>query len=199
MLAQESRTEIRLVSPAAGCKKKGHLKLRVLDHRIEYQESSTYLTADQRREQYAKIYCTSHIPCITAKIDTTIETEPPVLDADGFAICPDCGSRVNCGMIGLPNFEKLHHGTKVCKTAQQKQDKDAKKKKDRTILNVLRPETAIVPSTIHGPPLVHIYKLVPQLVSNASPATTSTTSEQGKAISNSTSKSVLVPVPSHKK
>ena len=45
------------------------------------------------------------------KIDTTIETEPPALDAEGFAICPDCGSCVNC----VPNLEKHHHGTKVQK------------------------------------------------------------------------------------
>ena len=165
-----------------------------MDHRIEYQESSTYLTADQRHEQYAKIYRTSHIPCITAKIDTTIETEPPVLDADGFAICPDCGSRVNCGIIGLPNLEKRHRGTKVCKTAKQKRDKDAKKKKDGTKLNFLRPKAAVVPSTVHGPPPVHSYKLVPQPARNASPAAASTTSEQGKAVSNSTSKSVSVPI-----
>ena len=45
------------------------------------------------------------------KIDTTIETEPPVLDAEGFAICPDCGSCVNC----VPNLEKCHCGTKIQK------------------------------------------------------------------------------------
>ena len=39
----------------------------------------------------------SYILCITVKIDTTIETEPPALDAEGFTICPDCGSCVNCG------------------------------------------------------------------------------------------------------
>ena len=82
----------------------------------------------------------SHIPCITAKTDMTIETEPPPHDADGFAICPDCGSHVNCGMIGLPNLEKRHCGTKVCKAARQKQDNDAKKKKDGTKLNFLRPK-----------------------------------------------------------
>ena len=113
----------------------------------------------------------------------TTETEPPALDADGFAICPDCGSCVNCGMIGLPNLEKRHCGTKVCKTAQQKRDKDAKKKKDGTKFNFLRPEAPIVPSTVHGPPPVHSYKLVPQSASNASPTAASTTSEQGKAVS----------------
>ena len=124
----------------------------------------------------------------------TIETEPPALDADSFAICPDCGSHVNCGMIGLPNLKERQHGMKVCKTAQQKQDKDAKEKKDRTILNFLRPKAAIVPSTVHGPPPVHSFKLVPQSASNTSPVAASTTSEQGKAVSNSSSKSVSVTI-----
>ena len=45
------------------------------------------------------------------KIDTTIETEPPALDAEGFAICPDCGSCVHC----VANLEKRHRGTKIQK------------------------------------------------------------------------------------
>ena len=56
---------------------------------------------------------------MTAKIDTTIETKPPALDAEGFALCANCGSRVNCGMrVGPTNVEKRHRGTKVCETAQ---------------------------------------------------------------------------------
>ncbi|EDR11237.1 uncharacterized protein LACBIDRAFT_324844 [Laccaria bicolor S238N-H82] len=117
--------------------------------------------------------------------------EPPALDAEGFAICPDCGSLVNCGMIGLPNLEKRHCGTKVCKTAQQKRDKDVKRKKNRMILSFLRPKAAIVLLTIDGPPPVHSYKLVLQ---TASPTAASTTTEHGKAVSNSMSKSVLGPI-----
>ena len=97
-----------------------------------------------------------------------------------FAICPGCGSCVNYGMIRLPNLEKW---MKVCKTAQQKWDKN-EKKKDGTILSFLRPKAAIIPSTVNGPPPVHSYKLVPQSVSNASPASASITAEQRRAISN---------------
>ena len=31
-----------------------------------------------------------------------------VLDADGYAVCPDCGTRVKCGSAGLANLEKRH-------------------------------------------------------------------------------------------
>ena len=103
-----------------------------------------------------------------------------------FTICPDCGSYVNYGMIRLPNLKKW---MKVCKTAQQKWDKN-EKKKDGTILSFLRPKAAIIPSTVNGPPPVHSYKLVPQSVSNASPAAASITAKQGRAISNLTFKSV---------
>ncbi|KAF8223005.1 hypothetical protein L208DRAFT_1412560 [Tricholoma matsutake] len=50
----------------------------------------------------------------------------PILDAEGYAICPDCDSHVNCGTIGLANLEKCHRGKKICKAAQQKQDKEVK-------------------------------------------------------------------------
>ena len=91
-----------------------------------------------------------------------------------FAIFPDCGSCVNYGMIRLPSLEKRHHRTKVCKMAQQKWDKNAKKKEGR-ILSFLRPKAAIIPLTVNSPPPVHSYKLVPQSVSNASPAAASIT------------------------
>ncbi|KAF8227847.1 hypothetical protein L208DRAFT_1404914 [Tricholoma matsutake] len=38
---------------------------------------------------------------------------PPILDTEGYAVCPDCDSRVNCGTIGLANLEKHHHGKKI--------------------------------------------------------------------------------------
>jgi hypothetical protein len=38
------------------------------------------------------------------KIDNTYNKASskgvPVLDAEGYAVCPDCDSRVNCGTIG---------------------------------------------------------------------------------------------------
>ena len=47
----------------------------------------------------------------------------PVLDFKGYTVCPDCDSCVNCGTIGLANLEKRHCGKKVCKAAQDRQDK----------------------------------------------------------------------------
>ena len=126
---------------------------------------------------------------MTAKIDTTIE-EPPALNAEGFAICSNCGSGVNCEMIGPSNVEKRHRGTRVCKTAQQERDKYTKMKKDGIIFSFLRPKAAIVPSTVDDIPLVHGYKLVPHSASNARPAAASTTAEQRKAVSKSTSESI---------
>ena len=83
----------------------------------------------------------------------------PILDAEEYAICPGCDSHVNCGTIGLTNLVKRHHGKKICKAAQQKQDKEAKKKKDRNILSFLKPKAASVPSMVDSPAPVHSYTL----------------------------------------
>jgi hypothetical protein len=32
------------------------------------------------------------------------------LDTEGYAVCPDCGSSIHCGTVGLPNLEKRHRG-----------------------------------------------------------------------------------------
>jgi hypothetical protein len=89
----------------------------------------------------------------------TISKALPVLDAEGYALCPDCDSRVNCGTIGLANLEKRHRGTKACKTAQAKRDKKAKSRKDGTILSFLKPKVTTVPSTVSSQAPVHSYKL----------------------------------------
>jgi hypothetical protein len=34
---------------------------------------------------------------------TKTSSKLPVLDAEGYTVCPDCDSRVNCGTIGLAN------------------------------------------------------------------------------------------------
>lgn len=103
----------------------------------------------------------SQILGIKAKIDNVIQTALPILDAEGYAICPDCDSRVNCGTIGLANLEKRHRGKKICKAVQQKRDKEAKKKKDGNILSFLKPKAASVPSTVNIPTPVHSYNLKP--------------------------------------
>ena len=50
------------------------------------------------------------------KINNMIKTSSKgasVLDAEGYAVCPDCDSHVNCGTIGLANLEKRHRRKKV--------------------------------------------------------------------------------------
>ena len=122
------------------------------------------------------------IPGIKANIDNIIQTALPILDAEGYAICPDCDSRVNCGTIGLANLEKRHRGKKICKAAQQKRDKEVKKKKDGNILSFLKPKAASVPSTVNSPAPVHSYKLTTHSANNTVPAA-STTAMQDETVS----------------
>lgn len=68
--------------------------------------------------------CISYLE-LTSTVKATTQAEP-VLNAEGYAICPDCGSHVNCGTIGLANLEKCHRGKKVCKAVQEKRDKAKK-------------------------------------------------------------------------
>ncbi|KAF8170592.1 hypothetical protein BJ912DRAFT_1025317 [Pholiota molesta] len=80
------------------------------------------------------------------------------IDEKGFGVCPDCGSEVNTGTVGVQNIEKRHRGSAACKKAQQKQDKaasDAKKKKTTIFSFWSRVKTtAPVPSTIqHSAPV----------------------------------------------
>ncbi|KAF8159901.1 hypothetical protein B0H34DRAFT_843620 [Crassisporium funariophilum] len=72
----------------------------------------------------------------------------PTLDAEGYAICPDCSTRVNCGTIGLANLEKRHRGTKACREARSKRDKGARKKQDGSIVSFLKRKVGAVPSTV---------------------------------------------------
>lgn len=39
-----------------------------------------------------------------------------VLEVDGYAVCPDCGTRVKCGSAGLNNLEKCHRASDACST-----------------------------------------------------------------------------------
>jgi len=82
----------------------------------------------------------------------------PVIDAEGYAVCPDCDIRINCGTVGLANLEKRHRGKKVCKAAPDKRDKKVKKKQNGdigTILSFLKPKAAIVPSMVGSRAPVH--------------------------------------------
>ena len=111
-----------------------------------------------------------------------IQTALSILDAEGYAICPDCDSHVNCSTISLANLEKHHHGKKICKAAQQKWDKEAKRKKDGNLLSFLKPKAASLPSTVNSPAPVHSYKLTTHSANNTIP-TASTTAVQDKTVS----------------
>ena len=58
-----------------------------------------------------------------------------VLDEEGYTICPDCLTRIHCGPVGLANLEKRHRGYKICKEMKAKRDKEAKRKKDGSLLS----------------------------------------------------------------
>ena len=49
-------------------------------------------------------------------------------------ICPDCLTRIHCGPVSLANLEKRHRGFKICKETKAKHDKEAKRKKDGSLL-----------------------------------------------------------------
>ena len=57
----------------------------------------------------------------------------PVLDAEGYAECPNCRACIHCGTVGLANLEKWHCGMKICLETKAKQDKNAKVKRNRSL------------------------------------------------------------------
>ncbi|KAG6846857.1 hypothetical protein H0H93_011397 [Arthromyces matolae] len=91
------------------------------------------------------------------------ERNSGVLDPEGYAICPDCGTRVNCGTAGLNTLEKRHRGSKTCKEAAQKRSKN--KTKDGSILTFMQPRPVPVPSLGRSPMLVMPGRTEPEHVS----------------------------------
>ncbi|KAG6819330.1 hypothetical protein H0H93_012839 [Arthromyces matolae] len=77
-------------------------------------------------------------------------TGPPVgvLDPEGYAICPDCGTKINCGKVGLANLENRHRRTKTCREAAQKRDRDMKQRKNGSLLTFLQKRPTPVPTTV---------------------------------------------------
>ncbi|KAF8802080.1 hypothetical protein BYT27DRAFT_7226487 [Phlegmacium glaucopus] len=74
-----------------------------------------------------------------------LSVKQAILDAEGYAECPDCGSCIHCGTVGLPNLEKQHRGTKICPESKAKRDKNAKTKKNGIILNFFnRPKPTLL-------------------------------------------------------
>ena len=72
-----------------------------------------------------------------------------VLDGDGYAECPDCGTRIHCGTVGVQILKKQHQGSKICLESKAKRDKNANLKKNGTLLSFFNwPKPSLVPSTI---------------------------------------------------
>ena len=111
----------------------------------------------------------THKGSLIESIQLTVPESAPVLDAEGYATCPDCGTRIKCGPAGLKNLEKRHRGTATCQTARAKRDKNAKMKKNGSILSFLKPTAAPVPSAISHSAPVHSYRLGPATANNTSP------------------------------
>ncbi|KAG6913733.1 hypothetical protein DXG01_004676, partial [Tephrocybe rancida] len=71
-----------------------------------------------------------------------------VLDAEGYAICPDCDTKINCSKVGLANLEIRHKGTKACRDAAQKRDRAKTQHKNTSILSFLKKRPTPVPPTV---------------------------------------------------
>ncbi|KAF8979203.1 hypothetical protein BDQ17DRAFT_1203121, partial [Cyathus striatus] len=77
---------------------------------------------------------------------------PGVLDSEGYAICPECGIRLNCQHVGISNLTLNHMGKKTCIDNRSKHDKGAKIKKNASLLNFFtKPKAMLVPSTVTHP------------------------------------------------
>jgi len=84
-----------------------------------------------------------------------------VLEADGYAVCPDCGTRVKCGSAGLNNLEKRHRTSEACKNAREKRDK-GRKKKNTNLFNYFKgPKAPTVPSIITCSRPIQSHRLAP--------------------------------------
>ena len=93
-----------------------------------------------------------------------------VLDTEGYAECPDCGSRIHCGSVGLANLEKRHRGKKICRETKAKRDKNMKAKKNGSLLTFFNhPKATSVPSTILRIQPVHSPTLTQETVEAAVP------------------------------
>lgn len=93
-----------------------------------------------------------------------------VLDADGYAVCPDCGTRVKCGSAGLANLEKRHRTSDACKNAREKRDKNQKLKNTNLFNYFKGPKAPAVPSTIIRSRPIQSYRLAPADAIDTSPA-----------------------------
>ncbi|KAG6843636.1 hypothetical protein H0H93_000460, partial [Arthromyces matolae] len=80
---------------------------------------------------------------------------PGVLDGEGYAVCPDCYARINCGTAGLSNLNLQHRGTAKCRATAAKRDKNMKTRKNQSILTFMKPKPIPVPSTVASVGILH--------------------------------------------
>ncbi|KAJ7696885.1 hypothetical protein B0H16DRAFT_1903738 [Mycena metata] len=75
----------------------------------------------------------------------------PVVDDEGFVVCPECSERVNCGPAGINNFVKRHKPgvSQACKTAKAKRDK--KPRQDGKLSGWFTQRAPLVRSTVGVP------------------------------------------------
>jgi hypothetical protein len=78
----------------------------------------------------------------------------PEIDHDGYATCPDCGMRVNCGTVGISNLTKRHRGTKKCLELKMRRDKKGKGSIQRSLLTFMKPKPTLVPPMVTGNSLI---------------------------------------------
>jgi len=78
----------------------------------------------------------------------------PEVDHEGYAICPDCGMRVNCGTVGISNLTKRHCGTKKCLELKARQDKKGKSMAQGSLLTFMKPKPTMVPPMVKGTSLI---------------------------------------------
>ncbi|KAJ6523400.1 hypothetical protein DFH09DRAFT_1082031 [Mycena vulgaris] len=75
-----------------------------------------------------------------------------VVDANGYATCPDCEESVHCGTGGVGNLRKRHMGSKPCLAAQAKKLTTQNKQfHDSKISGWLVPKPVRVPTTVAAP------------------------------------------------
>jgi hypothetical protein len=70
------------------------------------------------------------------------------LEADGYALCPDCKTHIHCSSVGIANLEKNHHRKKTCIKAKQKHEREEQEAKRPNVLTFNKPKPSLVPSTI---------------------------------------------------
>ncbi|KAF8152206.1 hypothetical protein B0H34DRAFT_784500 [Crassisporium funariophilum] len=80
--------------------------------------------------------------------------EPPKIDQEGYVTCPDCGMRVNCGMVGISNLTKRHCGTKKCLELKARRDKKWKGMAQGSLLVFIKPKPMMVPPMVEGTSLI---------------------------------------------